>query len=88
MSGEPHWTPRPDPPTRFTTRYVAVWFAISAVAVFAWLVIPHSPVTVALLALGILALLFGGLGLVMLRRNDLDKPPGRHERPLPSVSND
>ncbi len=84
MSGEPRWTPPPDPPTRFTARFVITWFAISAVAFLVFLLVPDSPVTVALLALAILALLFGGVGTVMLRRSDLDKPPGRHERPTPS----
>jgi membrane protein implicated in regulation of membrane protease activity len=84
MTGEPHWTPRPDPPTRFVSRFVAVWFAISAVAVLVWLIVPHSAVSVSLLALAILALLFGGLGVAMNRGHDLEKPPGRHERPTPS----
>jgi hypothetical protein len=84
MSGEPRWTPRPDPPTRFTVRYVAVMLAVPVLALLLWVVLPDSPVTVAILALAILAAVFLGIGGAMLRRSDLDKPPGRHERPTPS----
>ncbi len=84
MSGEPHWTPPPDPPTRFTARYIAVMLTIPVIALLLWLALPHSAVTVSLLAIGLLAAVFIGIGSAMLRSRDLEKPPGRHERPTPS----
>ena len=59
-------------------------FALPVVALGLWLALPDSPITVALLALSLLAAVFVGVGLV-LRSRELDEKPGRNPVTPPSV---
>ena len=49
-----------------------------------WLALPDSPITVALLAIALLAAVFVGVGLVLSSRQ-ASEPPGEHPVPPPSV---
>lgn len=70
------------PPLPF--RQALVMFALPLAALGLWLALPDSPITVALLALALLAAVFVGVGLV-LRSRELDEKPGRHPVTPPSV---
>jgi hypothetical protein len=80
MPAHPPYTAPPDAPVRFGFRFVALMVVFPLCALVLWLVLPSSPVTVAITALAVLGLVFGGVGGVMLRRNDLDARPPR--RPM------
>lgn len=70
------------PPLPF--RQAAVMFTVVALALGGWLLLPNSPFAVALLAIGLLAAVFIGVGTV-LRSRELDKKPGRNPVPPPSM---
>ena len=70
------------PPLPF--RQAIVMFAVPLLALVLWLVLPDSPITVALLAIALLAAVFTGVGLV-LRSRELDEKPGRNPVPPPSA---
>lgn len=59
-----------------------VAFVVLALAL--WLLLPSSPVTVALLAVVLLAAVFVGVAAV-LRSRELDEKPGRNPVTPPSV---
>ena len=58
---------------------------VPVMALGLWLVLPDSPITVALLAIGILAAVFIGVGLVLTSRQ-ASEPPGEHPIPPPSTN--
>jgi hypothetical protein len=70
------------PPLPF--RQAAVMFTVAALALVGWLVLPNSPLSVALLAIALLAAVFAGVGLV-LRSRELDQKPGRNPVTPPSI---
>ncbi len=70
------------PPLPF--RHAAVMFGAVALALGGWLLLPNSPITVALLAVTVLAAVFVGVGLV-LRSRELDEKPGRNPVTPPSI---
>lgn len=70
------------PPLPF--RHAIVMIALPVIALGLWLAVPGSPITVALLAVAVLAAVFAGVGLV-LRSRELDEKPGRHPVTPPSV---
>jgi hypothetical protein len=53
-------------------------------ALILWIVAPSSPVAVAVLAIALLALVFGGVAFALSSR-DLRRPPGRHPEQPPST---
>jgi hypothetical protein len=53
-------------------------------ALVLWLVAPSSPVAVAVLAIALLALVFGGVAWALSSR-DLRRPPGRNPERPPSA---
>ena len=63
----------------------AVMLAAPALALGVWLLAPDSPITVALLAVAMLAAVFLGVSVV-LRKRELSEPPGEHPIPPPSVN--
>lgn len=54
------------------------------VALGLWLALPHTAITVALLAVVLLGVVFTGVGLV-LRSRELSEPPERHPVRPPSL---
>lgn len=70
------------PPLPF--RQAIVMFAVPLLALGLWLALPDSPITVALLAIAVLAAVFTGVGLV-LRSRELTEKPGRNPVPPPSI---
>ncbi len=70
------------PPLPF--RQAALMIAVVALALGGWLLLPSSPITVALLAIVLLAVVFVGVGAV-LRSRGLDEKPGRNPVPPPSM---
>jgi hypothetical protein len=70
------------PPLPF--RQAIVMVALPVIALGLWLAVPDSPITVALLAVAVIAAVFVGVGLV-LRSRELDEKPGRHPVTPPSV---
>jgi thiol:disulfide interchange protein len=70
------------PPLPF--RQAAIMVAVVVLALALWLLLPSSPVTVALLAVVLLAAVFVGVGAV-LRSRELDEKPGRNPVTPPSV---
>ena len=70
------------PPLPF--RQAIVMFAVPAIALVLWLLLPDSPITVALLAIAVLVAVFAGVGLV-LRSRELTEKPGRNPVPPPSA---
>jgi membrane protein implicated in regulation of membrane protease activity len=70
------------PPLPF--RQAAVMFAVVALALGGWLLLPNSPFAVALLAVVLLAAVFIGVGSV-LRSRELNEKPGRNPVTPPSV---
>lgn len=61
-----------------------VMLAVPVIALGLWLVLPDSPITVALLAIAVLAAVFVGVGGV-LRTRQVSEPPGEHPITPPSV---
>lgn len=70
------------PPLPF--RQAVVMFVIPVLALGLWLLLPSSPITVGLLAIGLLVAVFTGVGTV-LRSRELDEVPGRHPVTPPSI---
>ena len=70
------------PPLPF--RQAVVMCTVVALALAGWLLLPSSPITVALLAIALLAAVFIGVGAV-LRSRELDEKPGRNPVTPPSV---
>lgn len=70
------------PPLPFRT--AAVMLVVPLIALGLWLVLPSSAITVALLAIAVLAAVFIGLWLV-LRSRELDERPGREPMTPPSL---
>ena len=66
-------------------RLWAVMAVAPLVALTLWIVAPGSAVAVAVLAIALLALVFGGVAWAMSSR-DLRTPPGRHPRRPPSTT--
>ena len=65
---------------------IRMWVLMVGVVVLAlvlWLVLPDSPVTVAILAVVVLATVFFGVSRVLASRQ-LNRPPGRNQTPPPS----
>jgi hypothetical protein len=58
-----------------------VILAVIAAALVLWLVLPDSPITVAILVIAVLGAVFGGVAWVM-RTRGLNRAPGRNPRPL------
>ncbi len=67
-----------------TFRLWIVMLAVPAIALGLWLVLPDSPIAVALMAVAILAAVFVGVGLVLSSRQASD-PPGEQPITPPSV---
>jgi hypothetical protein len=65
-------------------RQAAVMFAAILLALGLWLLLPNSPISVAFLAIVVLAAVFTGVGLV-LRSRELDRKPGRNPVTPPSI---
>ncbi len=65
-------------------RQVIVMLVVLALAVGVWLLVPSSPITVALLAVALLAAVFVGVATV-LRSRELDEKPGRNPVTPPSA---
>ena len=63
----------------------AVMLAAPALALGLWLLAPDSAITVALLAVTMLAAVFVGVSVV-LRKRELSEPPGKHPISPPSVT--
>jgi hypothetical protein len=68
-----------------TLRQWLVMLAAPLLALGLWRALPDSPITVALLAIAMLAAVFTGVGLVLNSRR-LDEEPGRNPTPPPSVT--
>jgi hypothetical protein len=58
-----------------------IMLAVPAAALVLWLVLPDSPITVAILVIAVLGAVFVGVAWVM-RARGLNRPPGRNPRPL------
>ena len=72
---------------RRTSLGLRMWVLMAVVplaALVLWIVAPGSAVAVAVLALALLALVFGGVAWAMSSR-DLRTPPGRHPTRPPSA---
>jgi predicted neutral ceramidase superfamily lipid hydrolase len=63
-------------------RMWAVMLVFPVAALVLWLVLPNSPITVAILALAILVAVGLGVFWVMSARG-LNRPPGRNPQPRP-----
>ena len=61
-----------------------VMLAVPVIALGLWLALPDSPITVAVLALAVLAAVFISVGGV-LRTRQASEPPGEHPITPPSV---
>jgi hypothetical protein len=68
-----------------TARQWAVMLAAPLLALGLWRLLPDSAITVALLAITMLAAVFTGVGIVLSSRK-LDEEPSREPVPPPSVS--
>ena len=68
-----------------TSRQWMVMLAVPLLALGLWRLLPDSPITVALLAIALLAAVFTGVGLVLHGRQ-LDEKPGRDPMAPPSVT--
>jgi hypothetical protein len=69
------------------SRQWLVMLAVPVIALGLWLVLPHSPITVAVLAIVVLAAVFVGVGLVLSSRQ-ASEPPREHPIPPPSTTRD
>jgi len=65
----------------------ALMLVFPVAALVLWLLLPDSPVTVALLAIAVLVAVFIGVGMVV-RSRGMDDKPGRDPVTPPSVEND
>lgn len=70
--------------TSLGSRMWVVMAILPLAALILWLVAPSSPVAIAVLAIALLALVFGGVAWAMSSR-DLRRAPGRNPEPPPSV---
>ena len=68
-----------------TLRQWAIMLAAPLLALGLWRALPDSPVTVALLAIAMLAAVFVGVGVVLNSRR-LDEEPDREPIPPPSTT--
>ncbi|MDX6680613.1 MAG: hypothetical protein QOG94_652 [Solirubrobacteraceae bacterium] len=68
-----------------TLRQWLVMLAAPLLALVLWRAAPDSPITVALVAIAMLAAVFTGVALVLSSRR-LDEEPGRNPTPPPSVT--
>ncbi|HVF76887.1 MAG TPA: hypothetical protein VNA28_01210 [Solirubrobacteraceae bacterium] len=68
-----------------TARQWLVMLAAPLLALGLWRALPDSPVTVALVAIALLAAVFTGVGIVLNSRR-LDEEPGRNPTPPPSTT--
>jgi hypothetical protein len=68
-----------------TARQWLVMLAAPLLALGLWRALPDSPVTVALVAIALLAAVFTGVGIVLNSRR-LDEKPGEHPIPPPSTT--
>jgi hypothetical protein len=71
--------------TSIGLRMWVVMGIVPAAALVLWLIVPGSPVAVAVLAIALLALVFGGVAWAMSSR-ELRQPPGREPRRPPSAT--
>jgi hypothetical protein len=62
-----------------------VMLAVPLLALGLWRLLPDSPITVAFLAIAVLAAVFVGVGLVLNSRQ-ASEPPGEHPMPPPSTT--
>ena len=65
-------------------RMWALMVGVVVLALVLWLVLPDSPVTVAILAIVVLATVFFGVSRILTSRQ-LSRPPGRNPTPPPST---
>jgi uncharacterized membrane protein YccC len=70
--------------TSVGSRMWVVMAVLPLAALILWLVAPSSPVAVAVLALALLALVFGGVAWALSSR-ELRRPPGRNPETPPSA---
>jgi uncharacterized membrane protein YqjE len=68
----------------FPIRMLALLALFPLVAIVLWIVFPDSPIFVALLAISLLAFVFGSVGGV-LRRRELREHPERRPTTPPSI---
>jgi membrane protein implicated in regulation of membrane protease activity len=68
----------------FPFRQWALILGLIAAALILWVVLPDSPITVALLALFLLAIVFIGVARLLSSR-ELREPPGRNPTTPPSA---
>ena len=68
-----------------TARQWVVMLVVPLLALGLWRLLPDSAITVALLAIVLLAAVFTGVGIVLSSRK-LDEEPSREPVPPPSVS--
>ena len=64
-----------------------VMLAVPGIALGLWLLLPHSPITVAVIAIVVLAAVFIGVGFVLSSRQ-ASEPPRRDPMPPPSTTRD
>jgi hypothetical protein len=76
--GLPHRLP-------FVFRLVVLIVAVPVIGVLIWLLLPHTPVVVAILVVYLILALAGGLWRISTAR-ELSQPPGRHPMPPPSTT--
>ena len=73
---------------RRTSLGLRMWIVMAVVplaALILWILAPGSPVAVAVLAIAVLGLVFGGVAWALSSR-DLRQPPGRHPTRPPSTT--
>jgi predicted lysophospholipase L1 biosynthesis ABC-type transport system permease subunit len=70
--------------TSLGTRMWVVMGVLPLAALLLWLVAPSSPVAIAVLAIALLALVFGGVAWALSSR-DLRRAPGRNPETPPSA---
>jgi hypothetical protein len=68
-----------------TSRQWMVMLVVPLLALVLWRALPDSAITVALLAIALLAAVFTGVGVVLHGRQ-LDEQPGRTPMPPPSTT--
>ena len=70
--------------TSLGSRMWVVMGIVPLAALILWIVAPNSPAAIAVLAIALLALVFGGVWWALSSR-DLRKAPGRNPEPPPST---
>jgi asparagine N-glycosylation enzyme membrane subunit Stt3 len=70
--------------TSLTSRMWVFLGILPLAALILWIVAPSSPVAVAVLAIALLALVFGGVAFALSSR-DLRRPPGHNPEQPPST---